>query len=956
MGDSVDFRLLGPVEAMRNRASLALGGRRQRALLALLLLERGRPVSSNRLVEELWQGHPPPGAATTLRSYVSRLRTVLGADAPVTAGPAGYALEVAVDRVDSHRFERLAREGEEALAGRRAQRARERFAAALELWRGRPFAGLADDGALRTEAERLEELRLLVCEGRIEADLALGGAAEVVDELETLIREHPYRERLWQQLMLALYRAGRQADALAAYRRAREILDEELGLEPSEELKRLEQVILRQEVPAVAPPEERHNLPAPVTSFVGREAELAEVERLLATNRLVTLTGVGGVGKTRLALEGAGRALPDFADGVVFVDFAPLADPALVVRHVSGALDVEQSDRTVGEQLTSRLRDVDLLLVLDNCEHLREACAELAQSLLAACSGLRILATSRELLGIAGEVDYPVPPLTLPSPDADPDELRASEAVRLFLARAREARPLLADETSALVTAGRICCDLDGLPLALELAAARAKALSLEEIGTRLADRFRFLVSWRRLTIARHQTLEEAMDWSYELLPRDEQELLARLSVFAGGFTLDAAANVCLDGDDGRAIDLLGRLVDASLVIAEEHDAHMRYRLLETVREYALQRLDEHVSASVGVDADEPSLQHRHAAYYLELAEQRSQDVEQRGLLTPFASLDLDHANLRRALLRFREAGLTRHELRLCAALWRFWWLRGHIAEGREHLVAALEHSEGDRSLARARALRGAAALAQRQGDYEAAAALGQASADLAAELHDPVALAQALMATGNAVGSLGEFDRAERLYRASADTFRGTDADWDFATLLMNMGDLALSRGDLGTAEEVATESLALFRTSGNDAGIAANLGNLAFVALERGEPDRAFAFLVEALERSYALGFGEWVATMLGGLAAVAAAQGAVGRAAELLGASARLRANLEVSVDIFEEGLDARTTATVRTLLDHDTFEAALASGQALSTADAVALALSPESGKAQAPIRQ
>ena len=322
----IEFRLLGPVEALRGGSTLPLGGPRQRALLALLLREPGRPVSAEHLVEELWHGRAPAGAATTLRSYVSKLRTVLEAGAPLVATPGAYALDVARETVDAHRFERLTKEGEEALARRRAQRAGDVFREALELWRGRAFDGLADDGVLRLEAERLDQLRLLALEQRIEADLALGASGELVEEIEALVREHPYRERLWRQLMLALYRAERQADALAAYRHARTLLDG-LGLEPSEELRELERSILRHDVPPALVPEQRHNLPAPLTSFVGREAELVDIERLLEDARLVTLTGVGGAGKTRLALETAARAVPHCPDGVFFVDFSGLARP-----------------------------------------------------------------------------------------------------------------------------------------------------------------------------------------------------------------------------------------------------------------------------------------------------------------------------------------------------------------------------------------------------------------------------------------------------------------------------------------------------------------------------------------------------------------------------------------------------------------------------------------------------
>ena len=487
--DSFEIRLLGPVRVARAGRELAVGGRRQRGLLALLVLERGRPVSRDKLADELWQGRPPAGFETTLRSYVSRLRGVLGESASLIGGGAAYSLEVRPDAVDSVRFERLLKEARDAVGRGAVMRAVERSRAALSLWRGEALADVADDGAglLRLEAERLEELRLAALELRIGAELELGPAEGLVEELAMLVRAHPYRERFWRLLMLALYRVERQADALAAYHRARSVLVEELGLEPSEQLRELEQAILRQEVPPPRPPQLRHNLPSPATSFVGRAGEVAEVETLLAEGRLVTLTGVGGVGKTRLALETASRLLPDFADGVFWCDLSALSDPSLVPRAVARVFDVrEQAATGLLESLAARLREAEVLLLLDNCEHLRDACAELAQALLTACPRLRLLATSREPLGAAGETDYPVPPLSGAAAAGEPEEILASEAVSLFLARARAARPRLVVDDAALATAGRICAELDGLPLAIELAAARAKALSFPEIEARL--------------------------------------------------------------------------------------------------------------------------------------------------------------------------------------------------------------------------------------------------------------------------------------------------------------------------------------------------------------------------------------------------------------------------------------------------------------------------------------
>ena len=373
------------------------------------------------------------------------------------------------------------------------------------------------------------------------------------------------------------------------------MLVEELGLEPSEQLRELEQAILRQEVPPPRPPQLRHNLPSPATSFVGRAAELADVETLLAEGRLVTLTGVGGVGKTRLALETASRLLPDFADGVFWCDLSALTEPALVPRAVARLVDVrEPATTSLLENLAARLREAEVLLLLDNCEHLRHACAELAQALLPACPRLRLLATSREPLGADGETDYPVPPLSGEDAAGEPGESLASDAVSLFLARARAARPQPRRRRAALAAAGRICAELDGLPLAIELAAARAKALSFPEIEARLVDRFRFLVSWRRLTPARHQTLREAMDWSYELLTPEEQSLLAaarglqrRLHARGRGRGLSRRRRACARSNWSAAWST------PRLSFPRQHDGVTRYRLLETVRQYARERIGE---------------------------------------------------------------------------------------------------------------------------------------------------------------------------------------------------------------------------------------------------------------------------------------------------------------------------------------------------------------------------
>ena len=931
----IEFRVLGPIEVLRDGDNVSLGGPRQQALLALLLLESGRPISADRLADELWQGEPPDGAARTVPAYVSKLRSVLGADVPITSTIAGYSLLVPPDRLDSLRFERLAAEGREALARGAARRAAGRLRSALALWRGPPIAGLADDGALRAEAERLDELRLSAIEDRIEADLALGKAAELLEELEGLVGAHPYRERLWRQLMLALYRSERQSDALAAYRRARSLLDEELGLEPSVELQRLEQSILRHEVPAAQPPEERHNLPAPISSFVGRDKELADIERLLSEGRLLTLSGVGGVGKTRLALEAAAKAVPESVDGVYLVDLSALSEPALVARQIAGVLEIrELPGSPFAELLAAQLRDLDLLLVLDNCEHLLEASAELCQRLLNACPRLRILATSREALGVPGEIDYPVQPLLLPSPGADLDEVRASEAVRLFLARANESHPLQTVSGEALSTAAQICRDLDGLPLAIELAAARVKAFSFDEIASRLADRFQFLVSWRRLTPARHRTLTAAIDWSYELLSEAERELFDRLSVFAGAFSLAAAAAVCLDGDDDSAVDLIEHLVNASLVVAIERDGEMRFLFLETVRQFAAERLGEREAT---VD-----LRRRHAEHFLAVAEAATVGL-QRSDVRYLERLGRDPDNLRAAHAWIRDEGEAEHQLRFAKALWWFWFVKGELSESRAWLDSALESGKaGDPGL-RAHVLEGAAGLAWAQGDLGRAWELAEAALPLFAQVGDRRGEAACTNTLGLVALSREDFGTAETLferYRELAgelgDELGGRQA---VARAIDNLGSVALDQGDLVQATERYEAARQLNRDEGDREGVAFDELHLSLVAIEAGRYDDAAALLGGALRVYREVGFARYAAECLEGIAAVARARGDATGAAQLLGAAVQMRERTGNPAGGTGARIREREMAATRAELGEPDFAAALAEGRALREGQAI-----------------
>jgi predicted ATPase/DNA-binding SARP family transcriptional activator len=920
-GGVYEFRVLGPLEVTRAGESVALGGLRQRALLALLLLSANEVVPRERIVDALWGERPPSTAQNAIQVGVHGLRGALGRERLRTVG-AGYVLDVGEEELDLRRFERLLEGARSAGDPRTAGAA---LARALDLWRGPALADLRDAPFAAAEAERLEELRLQALEGRLGAELELGAGAELVPELTKLVAEHPYREVLHGRLMLALYRAGRQAEALEAYARARRLLVEELGVEPSPDLQELERRILRQDAslaPARAVP--ATNLPTPPTPLVGRELELAAVTALLGREevRLLTLTGSGGTGKTRLALAVAHDLVPAFRDGVWFVPLAPVADPALVEPTLAAALGLEESG---ADSLTGILREHlgvrRALVVLDNFEHVAAA-APLVAGLLAAAPGLKLLVTSRAPLRVSGEHDYPVPPLSLPVPGAtDPLE---SEAVALFVERARAVRPEFSLDEHAEAVA-ETCVALDGLPLALELAAARTKVLTPEALRDRLERRLPLLERGPADLPQRQRTLRATIDWSHGLLDEEERLLFARLSVFAGGWSLEAAEAVC-EAD----LDTLTSLVEQSLVRGRRDG---RFAMLQTVREYALERLQGRG------EADE--LRERHARHFLALAE-----AGDAGLTTVEAGvwrsrLDAEHDNLRAAVGWAGAAGAGELELRLVIALRRFWHTQGHVTEGRRWLEDAVARGGDVPPELRGRALTALAALMYDQADLDRARGLLEEALELFRAAGDEGRAARTLSELGGIAALEEDYEHASALFEQTIPYFRTAG---DTRALLVTLGNLASVTdlaGDHARGRALGEETLALARETGDHDQVGITLHNLGRIALREGRHADARAQFGESIAIAQQLGYRGMIATCLEAFAELSIAEGEDDRAARLHGAAAALLEEQGGELGPEEGASRAAAAAELARRLGPEAFDLLTAEGAELPLEAAVAL---------------
>jgi predicted ATPase/DNA-binding SARP family transcriptional activator len=897
------FRVLGPLEVTAGGAAVPVGGPKQRALLGALLVHAGEPVPAQRLVEQLWGEDPPPTATTALQVHISGLRKAIGAALLTT--PAGYRLAAGADQVDHLRFEQAVRDALGHLPDHPA-RAAAGLAAALELWQGEPFTGVPAGPDVEAARVRLVELRLAALADRYDAELALGRHAAAVAELAELAAEHPTRERLAGLLMLALYRCGRAADAHRAYAAATAALADELGVEPDEQLAALARAIERRD-PTLDPPS---TIAGSASRFIGRRRELAELSELLLQSRVLTITGPGGAGKTRLATELTRDALPDHPGGGYVVDLTALpagAGAAGVVGAVAGALGVlAKPVEDLTTTLTKHLRTARVLVLLDNCEHLTGACAEVVHTLTGSCAGLRVLATSREPLGVAGEQVWPLTGLSLPAAGDAAAAAARTEAVRLLVDRGGAARSGFTVHSGNIAAAALLCRRLDGLPLAIELTAAQLRSLSLEEVAARVGRRLDLADARARTTPERHRTMRAAIDGSYHLLAPAEQRAYARLSVFAGGCTLDAATQV-VGGD--AVPDLLARLADRSMLTAEPHPDGTRYRMLDLLAEYAAERL-----AGWGETA---VVRLRHARWCEELAAAaRFGGADHAEWLH---RLTAEEPNVRAAIRWCLGPGADPERgLRIAAPLWWFWWVRGLMAEARTALRRGLEATDPAPTPVRAMALRAAASLARNSGDHAAARALGEEGLAAFQALGDNPGIAGALLGlcmTANAQRDLAASVR----FGEQCLELAGQEGDDRLAAAALNNLGVTLRSLERGTeAAARFTEALKRFRAIGDPRGEAAALGNLAVVAGRSGDPVLARRLALDSLRLYRELELTEGQLDMFDCLAGIEVA-GRPALALRLLTVAARERERLGAPLYSPDEIADQeRALAAARTAL--------------------------------------
>ena len=862
MQELLDIRLLGPFEVSVHGASADVGGSKRQALLAMLALAGGRLVEVDALVDGLWGEELPAAPRNALHHHIARLRAAVGEESIVGAAD-GYALKGA--RVDATRFEELLAETRAALRDGDVPAAADAVAAALALWRGPALQGLTGTAWFGAEARRLETLRVDALEEDFEVRLALGEHRELTPALRSALAGNPFRERLWGQLMLALYRSGRQADALETFQEARRVLADELGLEPGPELRRMQEAILAHDPSIAAVPvarRRRGNLPAPSTSFVGRAEELGQVSALLHVHRLVTLTGPPGVGKSRLAIETARSLVRECPEGIWLVDFARAGGPSDAVRLLANALDVRASDPLA--RVTSRLRDACALVVLDGCEHVLEEAARIASTLLAECSEVRILATSREALHAPGEVRFAVAPL-------------GEAAAQLFLERAQAARPGFEADADAVALAAEIAGRADGLPLAIELAAARVNVLGLAELLSILERRAALLRDVPESDPSR-TALQGLVEWSYDLLHGDEKTLLQQLAVHRGGASLASLAAVGETHglNEATVAYLISALVDKSIVSTSFMGGVARYDVLDSVRDYVVERLAE----SGGL----PAVRAAHARYFAGLADEARVELRGPEWQRWESRLELDNDNLWVALTYAQEAPDPAIASRLGTLGWYF-VLAERISEGRRFLELALAAGRDDAPAeSRVELLAVLCYMATEELDLDAALVAGERALALAETTAEPRGTGLAQLTLANALAQSGEAERAAATAQDAYATFEAAGDDWGAAASSLIRAVGAAHSGDVSTVAAMAAAVLRHADAIDYDAFRLPELLLEAWIAERRQDGAAAVDAYRRALELAPRVGFGDHAAFALAGLGAHALANGDLREAEEL------------------------------------------------------------------------
>jgi predicted ATPase/DNA-binding SARP family transcriptional activator len=971
----MEFAILGPLEVRRDGHVVAVGGGKPRAVLAALLLRANEPVSAERLAAALWGDDAPAAAVRTVHVHVSRLRRALGDPEVLATTTAGYRLRVETGQLDLQRFEQLVDEGRHALADGRPKEAGDVLREALGLWRGPPPADLAFEPFAQAEIARLEEQRFAAVEVRMDADLAAGHHAELVPELQRLLAEHPLREGLHGRLMLAFYRAGRQADALEAYTQAREALVDQLGVEPGPELRKLQQAILAHDPALVPRPagvaallDQPGALPAPATVLFGRERDVGRLGDLVRAFRLVSVVGAGGVGKTRLAIDAAARLAGEFRDGTRFVALAPVADAGDLTSVIARGLGAPVSQ---GEPATSALLRFlgvrRLLLVLDNFEHLMEAAPLLAQ-LLAACPELAILVTSREPTRLAGEHVYPLSPLEVPGADQAPAmKLARVSAVAMFCDRGRAHDPDFALDGTTAPHVVEICRRLDGLPLALELAAARLDLLSPPELAARLDRALALLAGGARDAPPRQRTLRATIDWSYDLLTEPERRAFAYMSVFAGGATVAAAEEVT-----GASLDTLHPLVAKQLLVRRED----RLEMLETVREYARERLLD--------DANVNAVGRRLAAWWLRFARQATPELKRTDRRLWLARLDTELPNALAALSWALEERNAELALELVAQLGAYWWWTTRWSEGLPWIDAALEVAGDGFAQLRAQALLYRARLTNHRRQEDRVREDLNASLELFRDCDDVRGVSACLADLSFTEAFRG---RHERAVATSEEAIRVAQRADDEPSLVLALTQRVLASNGFDDADRAATDALPLLQRTGDllqlcivcsstgylatverryqaasfwlEEGITAARrlddpaspfylhGNRGLVKLFLNELDDAARAFCEALAVSREAAREDAIDELLAGLAAVAARQGEFSRAARLFGAAtARFAPSRAPVEDAIWSRISDEIIAPARNTYGPEAWDSAARQGALLTTRNVIDFALSPE----------